>query len=608
MIIKIPQNNLPTQINKGDIFGDIWASYGIDLISSPGKIRLSPKTYVQYSNEAGDYGDTDMVYPIAFVTGAFLDSTLRTWILCDKYLFRTTAVNTQGIPTYGAFTQDATTDTPSDLSHFYSDGIEFNGSLIVSKDTDLHKLTAGTWTLSWWQGAGNLNQSALTSSVPTPLGKSFNNLLLIGDANQVHAVDTSNNVTTGRLVFPVEYRVQWIRSSSTMVYIGCRNVNGGRAKVFAWDGGSVNYNYDYVFEGSESYSGVIKDEVPYTINERGQLLALTGSAFTEVARLPIANTDFNLSSNWAPTVNVCRNGMAVKDGRVHILLQASIGSDDSAHLENQVSGIWCFDEDMGLFNRYPITKITPMTSNVDYGSPIIKKPGVLLSVDKTVGNFLIGCSMFLADGSNPTATVRHCILTVTNNDTDRATARSGYIITSKIRTQQVREAWDGLYLLFKKLSNSTDKIVVKYRTEDPNMVGADNYDRVIYPVICTWATTTTFTTTGDIAHISVGDEIEIMSGEGSGISATITAISIDGSTYTVTIDETVTNASGTFMGRFSNWTKLGTFSTQELDWQYFSLSGIDSVWIQFKIIMFGKGKSPEIENIFVKSEPKIKIE
>lgn len=594
MKISLPQNNKYTQPNKGDWLGTLWASWNLDLLSNPGTIKISPPCQMGFSN----VDDADMVYPVQFVTGLFEGTTtLRTWAVCDKYLFKTHSVDSQGLPQYvgpTAWDQDAIANTPTNLSHFYSDGIEWNGDLIVSNTDDLHRLSAGTWQNSWWKTT--LSKMMTYSAIAHPLGKSFSNLLLIGDGNLIHAIDTSLNITMSRLTFPVEYQVVWIRSSETTVYFGCRNKYGGRAKVFAWYGSSVGYDNAYKINGQECYAGVLKDEVPYTINERGELLALTGAGFTQIANLPVFNTNYNLSSNWTQTVNVMRNGMVVQDNRIHILLQASVNASDYSHLENQLSGIWVYDPEIGLHHRYSVTKDTG-ANITDYGSPEIKKPGCLLAIEKIYGGLLIGCSLFVADGAT-TTTIRHTIQVV--NVSDTSTVRIGYGILPKIKTPEIEEVWQKIYLLFRKFLNATDKIVMKYRTDEKD------FGTFEFGSVATWVSSTSFITTQDFSLVSVGDEIEIISGEGSGLSAHITAISLDAGTYTVTIDETVAGASGTMMVRVSNWTKIDSISNQVERFKDFTIDQ-NSNWVQFKIVLFGSGTSPELEKIAIKSNSKTLI-
>lgn len=592
MILQIPTTeNKLRQENKGDFAGNILSSWNLDLLSNPGAIRVSPQTLVRVSN----VDDADLVYPVAFVTGKF-DNKLRHWAICDKVLFKTSNETAKGLPDPTAWEQDSLAGgdgTPTDLDHLVSDGVEWNGNLIVSSATDLHLLTGSSWDKSWWDTT--LAQAALSAN-PHPLGKGFNNLLLIGDGNVVHTIDPALTVSASRLTFLAEYQVVWIRSSISMIYIGCRNKNGGRAKVFAWDGYSQNFNYDYKIDGSECFAGVIKDEIPSTINERGELLELTGAGFTQVATLPIFTTDYNLSSNWTLPVNIGRNGMIVQDNRIHILVQASVNNDTGTLIENQLGGVWVYDPIIGLHHRYSLTKDTG-ANIIDYGSPVIVKAGALLPIDKVNGNILIGCSLYLADGGS-TTTLRHLILTVNNNESDTV-AKLGYFTTPKILSSNVEEEWQKIWMIIKPFINSTSKIVIKYRTED-KVLGVNG-------TLATWYDVNAISSAVDFSKVSTGDEIEILSGEGSGLSSNLTSINLVGGNYEMILDDSIAGASGTVLVRASNWKKCGEPLVNIQSKSNFEISiGENSTWIQFKVVMFFTGKE-EVKKLIIKSEPYLKI-
>lgn len=590
MEIQIPtKDNKLSQPNDGDFAGNIWASWNMDFISNPGAIRVSPQTNIVMSNLDSTY----MVYPVQFVEGNFLgagdNNTTRIWAICDGSVFYTTTSNTPS----GGFTKDATANSPTTTNHLYSDGVEWNGSLLVSSPNVLSKLTGGTWTASY--------KTFQDNTVPHPLGKGFNNLLLVGDYHAtngavVSSIDTSDNISVSRVILGKDFNVIWIRSSSNMIYIGCRNKNGGRAKIFAWDGSSDNFNYDYKISGSECFAGIIHNEVPYTINERGELLALTGAAFTQIDNLPNFNTDYNLSGSWNPPLSVGRNAMTVQDNRIHILIQTAISTGNNQMLENELSGIWCYDKNIGLHHRYSITKDTG-SNIIDYGSPTIVRSGSLFTLDKSNGNILIGASLYVNSGIAPNNTIRHCILTIKNLETDTS-SKLGYFITPKISTQSVQENWQKAWLVIKKFLSANSKIVVKYR------VFEKSFPFWQFGQGCIWNSTTSLSTSSSyFSELSAGDEIEILSGEGSGLSATISSLS---GTNIINLDETVDGASDSLTAKASNWIKCGTnINIQEQEFFKIPLAQ-NSTWIQFKVIIFAEGKE-EVKRLIIKSDPQLPV-
>jgi hypothetical protein len=597
MKILIPKKVIAEQINMGELFGDFWASWNLDLSSNAGKIRVSPTVLPLATSTSL----ATMVKPVAFVRN--LSNTLGVdtyFAVCNQAIVKTPVANIAWVVDTG----NTGTSPTTTLSSLYSDGVSFNGSLIVSKLTDVDKLTSGTWTTSWW--VGTIGGSALTTGIAHPLCVSFNNLLLIGNGSNIASVDISNNFNNTRIILPTEYEIIWIKSSSSAVWIGARNKFGGEGKVFYWDGYSENFNGDYKIGSAITYSGVIKDGVCYTINGNGILLRFNGGGFTEVARLPIANDKFNVFDEQLTTypINITRNGMAVIDNNIHILINASIRSDASVSylIENMLSGIWEYSLETGLHHKYSMSNTS--TDYIDFGSPHIIYAGALLATNDR-RKFLAGSQVYNADMSGTETSLISSI----NYDLKK---KLGYFITPQIQTQEVEEMWQKVWILYSRLKQSGDFIQLKYRTSVLNIPVAYQISAATQPT-ATWTSTTTFTTTDTwFSGVSIGDELQVLSGEGAGLSANITDISEVTGTYTVTIDYNLTGASGTFSYKITNWKKIDTATDLVSQNKEFGV-GKNSNWIQFKIVMYGIGSvcscqsnSPEVERLLIKSEPQLK--
>jgi hypothetical protein len=170
----------------------------------------------------------------------------------------------------------------------------------------------------------------------------------------------------------------------------------------------------------------------------------------------------------------------------------------------------------------------------------------------------------------------------------------GYIITPRIKSPNIEDEFRSLILRFKPLINPEDKIIVKYRTTKPTLALRKLYSNSVKG---TFVNSTSFTTT-KLTDVSVGDEVEIVSGAGAGYLAHITDIVLDAGTYTVTIDETVENiaASDTFYFVVDNWTKVETLTSASFD--NFEIGiGKNSKWIQFKIEL--RGIDVKIEDLLI---------
>jgi hypothetical protein len=607
--ITIPQKTIPKQVNRGDQFGDFWGTWNTDLVSNMGKVRVSARPLVHTAST----DNALLSNPVAFVrslsdtlSGSAMDSYFA---VCNQKILKMTVASL----TATMFQSDSLSSSPTTaLSSLYSDAVDFNGNLVVSLKTTLARLVAGTWTADWY---GSLTGSpTLTDSTPHPLCVGFTKELLIGNGNIIASI-LGTTPTPARITLSSEYEVQWIRSSSSAYWIGCRNKQGGEGRVFMWDGKSPYVVGEYKIGSDITFSGVIKNEIPYTVNGNGVLLAFNGGGFSEVDRFPIANErqknklDDGFNTTGRYPVNIHRNGIAIIDGEIHILLSAGLNNTNYTLLENMLSGIWCYTKETGLHHRYSIVKTSSSGGAFDYGSPKLFFAGALYPLNAG-GNNLPGSPSLIERersffaGARLYSNADTTELSVINYLSLDAKPKMGYFITPKMHGEDAQEMWQKAWLTFDTLKNSGDFITLKYRT-------SRNF-RFTFDQPGTWASTTTFTTTAtEFSGVAVGDEIEVLSGEGSGMSANITAISGSG-TYTVTIDTTLTGASGTFQFRVANWTKIDTVTDLISAYKDFSI-GQPANWVQFKCLMYGTGgttealaNSPEIEKLIVNSTPQIK--
>ncbi len=574
------------QPNRGDLIGGIFSTFNMDFDSVLGRVLVSPT--VRINTDDGD--DALLGIPLAFVRSS-ADTTDRWWALCGTVLFKTTATN----PT-GAFTQDAISNSPTNATVVSSDMVDFNGKLYVSLPTDIAELESGTWDVDWWTTIPS--GTALTTGIAHPIHASIKrNLFIVGDGNLIHVMDKNENASNSRIILPNEFEIIWIRSAQNGTWIGARNKENGEAEAFFWDEHSENYNFSHKLKSDRTFAGVIKNGIPYTINGAGQLLAYAGGeGFKEMAVLPIFQTGFKWEDG--STVNRCvhRNGMAVIDEEIHMLISAAPDGDTAAKfLFNFPAGIWTFDENSGLRHKYSLSQYDG--TEIDYGAMVLDSVGALVPTG-VVNKFLAGGQI-----RTNSATEREAIFYMD----DGRTNKRGHFITSIFESSAFEDVFQDLLLSFKRFINSGDRIIVKYRA-----VKDINYP--IAAATCTWASTTTLTLTavqaGVITNIAAGDEVMIKNGKGAGATLNISSVTKANGTYTVTLDEAVAAgvASGTFSCEINNWTVCATVSTQSIERQEFDLD-VPGTWLQLKVELrsasggtFAKRNSPELELLRVRSQ------
>jgi hypothetical protein len=223
------------------------------------------------------------------------------------------------------------------------------------------------------------------------------------------------------------------------------------------------------------------------------------------------------------------------------------------------------------------------------------------STSSIFGGYLFGARV----ASNTTTEV-YSICTNLKNTENR-----GYFVTSKFMSQGLQDTWQKLYIKHNNLKGDFDKIIVKYRTLEKDIVQIGYTTKRNIGQVITWTTSNTFTTTDtQYADVLAGDEVEVVQGAGSGYLLHVSSITETGGTYTVVLDESVKNIVATDTGRavVSRWTlaKVLDGTTPQNEDGYSEISiGKNSKSIQFKIEL--RGEDVEIEELLIAHEPFKKV-
>lgn len=172
----------------------------------------------------------------------------------------------------------------------------------------------------------------------------------------------------------------------------------------------------------------------------------------------------------------------------------------------------------------------------------------------------------------------------------------GYFVTPKIFAESIKDQFPSINLRFKPLKYG-DKIIVKYRVLEKENLPAvpraqNNTDNNV-----TWSSTTSFTTIAspntnyyDFSGVSVGDELEVINGAGSGFISKVATISQSGYQWTVTIADAnpFITANDTSMVKIDNWTLLETIDGTTFTGTEKNIAvDANGSWVQFKICLEG---------------------
>ena len=329
--MKIPRDSRWTQLNNGNLHGILNETEQITL-DKEGFVKLSRKPFALYTSD----DDVNLALPRSITY--FNDSY---FVLTDDECFE---FDTGG----GGLTQKAGTGKPNFAAN--GDAMVAYGRYTVSVDNQVHYYDGTSWTSYGL---------SLDSAKPHPLAV-FDSLttykLCVGNGRAVQAIDNAGNVLDNSgggssLLLPDEYQITTMAYRNGYLYIGTKHLYGGEAKVFIWDGNTVNANSEVPVGAAWIFSIIPYKQTVACITNEGQLLALTGNTTTQMAALPVyydPNAQWQGSGGLTYGGKVLHRGMVAVGDTIYISLDGEVDSEDMPSMK---SGVWVYDSSSGLNHR-----------------------------------------------------------------------------------------------------------------------------------------------------------------------------------------------------------------------------------------------------------------
>lgn len=567
-------NKAIRQSPQTNVLGNIWSSFNMDFTSNRGRARVSPRTIQTTSQATQQYLDLPLAFK--FFGGVWYAAVGGS--LANQRVFKGTALAA------GAFVPEETSGRPTIL-YPNTDMATFNDALYVGA-ASIYKLpSSGSWS--------TLSPSVAAESMAVFAQRLYFSYYTGTTASKVGSLNTSDTiVTTGVNTLDLtDYggadanTITKLLASTDRVWVLTLNRIGGNASVYEWDGEAENiFEREIKLENAGILAGVIKDDIPYVMDVEGRLLAYNGARFVELGRLPV-NPSVFLARIFGIGANarndqrwIHPNGMTVNNGRIQVLINNN--SVDGTIEENLPSGVWEFDDDVGFYHKHSLSTYTDTV--LDFGQNRVSAVGAL-AYAKNLGSAGNGTLLIGAEVYTSATVDNFGIFTDQSLDTVK---KGGYFVTTQIDGRKIREVWQKVFLLHDSIG--AGKIILKSRTTEEAPT----------EVTMTWITTTTFTTTTDVSG-KEGYEVELLQAVGAGMCRHISSIVEAGGTYTVTIDEAVTGATGTAKARIQNWTKVGEYTGTE---QYHEHTlGDASTWLQLKVYLEITGEK-NIQEVIIDNE------
>ena len=588
-MILIPPNRQWVSSGQSDIKGSLWSSFNLDLTQKEGTTLVSPRTIIT-TNDI-----TDLGVPVGFVTFTDVNGGVQyCWCVAGGYVFRMNL--SAGYQT--AFAKDAAAGTPnnncsSDVSDIVISGKDW---MVVTSANDVYLFNPSNG--QWNDGANELGtgvhmtcfyagrfyfiaSAGLKIYSCTPANYAA---LTTSSSNSFNVANKGYDITT----------LTFLRPTSNRIWIGSLNQSENGCWIFAWDGATANDPNESYFipDASGILASVIKNDVPWIMDNNGRLMYFNGGSFVEApkGKLPVKNHKFLKNPLSASNDRwIHPNGMQIVNGRVNILINNEHEDNGATIEENIASGLWEYDEQVGWYHKMSLSLYT--SSITDFGQNRVSRVGAIYankteSTDASAnGTILLGAQVY-TDSSSTAENIY-------TNDSNDTLQKYGYFVTTKIFSDNIADVFQKVIARFKKFLNSNDSIAIKYRDDDP----------VSTEITITWTSATTFTHGSDLTAY-VGYEVEGLQGKGSGKCAHISSVSYSGGTSTVTVDDSFTGAtSGTAKVRIQNWKKAGLYNLRTDKFYSFSLlEDNKSTWIQLKVCMLFTGAN-ELDDIIVINKP-----
>lgn len=575
-----------SQPNLGDTQGNLWGSFNLDLGKNLGRIRTTRSETIFDETD-----DADLKLPTAF---AFFD-----WDNSGTTVFATYAgkVFWGEDDAIGTFTQDILTDTPS-ISNNDGDMVVFNGKLYVTTATELKRLTPG-------DTAWDINPQALTTGKTHQLCvfDEQQTLYIVDDGNKIYSMDIAETVSTVGVstldLSPYNGHISWLKAGKNKIWIGFTKNDGTRGFIMEWDGVTANQvQVIHRIEAQGSAGCAIWNDIPYVLDIEGRLIAYNGSYFDEVARLPILQYDV-LSSSYATTSStkiVHFNGIQYMNDSILMLVNNSTTGERGGQ-ENYPAGIYEYTKENGLIHKFSPSLTRYTESTVDYGQELVNGTGALF--DATARNTnttnYYSSVMYGVELESPSGTnlfgINIDIIEDRTNDPDHI--RSGYLVTPWIESNQVTDVWKSIVVKYRKFLGTDDKIVVKYRvTKDVPLIAQNSV----------WNSTTTITDSQFVGLVSVGDELEVLDGNGAGDMAHVSSITDNGATWTLTLDKAIVGVVANDVSdvRIQKWNKLPEITGTQVQFQNLPLAQLHKdTQVQFKVLMNWFNQDNEVRELII---------
>jgi hypothetical protein len=328
---------------------DIIANRNL-VFDKEGYIRLSKPT-VSFLSDADD---ADFGVPILYNSpGAGIFD-----VCTDEGIFNLDMRN-ESLSYCGGYmncVQTSSTGAPvNSSSHKEKAGaIIFDDDIWYFTYEDLYTRSTGGWANTW-------TDRGISASIGTSVHAACSFLstvnVAVTDGSEVEQVTGAFGVTTPKLTIPTGIEARGLAWNNGYIGITTHDTaNAGNGAFFVWDGKTTSANYSYYIGASTCVSPTPYKGSFLFINGTGQLMYWTPQGLEEVAAFPCYYTD---SLMFLGEQNVNKSCSSTTMGTLALFNVDSTltgrTNRGELFLAEQPAGIWCYDENVGLYHRHATT-------------------------------------------------------------------------------------------------------------------------------------------------------------------------------------------------------------------------------------------------------------
>lgn len=568
MQIPTPQGQL-SQPNKGELSGNLFATYNIDLLTNKGFIRSAGST----KKALDQNDDTDFDGYVSFI-----GYTNGTVVAASNEVFTTPSLTN---PT-GTWTEQPGTQVSTDLR----DGDYFLGQLVVTDGDDIRAWNQTTRT-SYWQGT--LGQSALSTSKRNLIKTGADGNLYVTDAgNKLYKVDKDGSTVTktgaGSLDFSdTDFEFTCMETTSTRLWIGTFHQQEGEAVIIEWDmsPSSISANKLHPIGANAVRCIGIWNDTPIAILSSGRIKYHNGSQFVD---WPGGDLQTYIDNLKMEDDFVHPNGWSIIDGLPHFLIKGATKRSGTYDQNTKTpfyipSGVYCLDPEVGLYHRFAVG--SGKSTQSDYGQISLSKVGALWAPE-TYGLKFYASYEYYVDQTTTKSVLSYY------EPSDSQPHRS-WFVTQPLPLKEVPKQ---VQAYFKRLS-SGDSLNFSYRTHTHTPIVLDGG----------WEDTNKFNSTDDYGDAEPGDLLLVKNGNGAGFMSHIEKIADNGTTFEFTLkdDNPFVTASDTATVEILKFKKIGSVTTTGKDWETINIpTDVKARKVQLLVELVAAGSEKiEVDSVII---------